>query len=625
MIVYQETVGTFINQCRLGIIADEVEKRIRADHIGAGGDSEFNSWKRSLPTLASILDDKDIDSNIDVAIEYKLVTSQARVDFIVYGKDANDKDTLISIELKQWSSAKQSNLPCYVLANIAGDIIKDHWHPSYQAYNYKNILKAFNEYIYENNVQLESCAYCHNMPQVYSFLMENDKLYPLIKSSPVFLKGDEIKLKDFIKKYVSKPHKELLYMIDDSKVRPSEEFSKMFLDAIAGNQMFSYDDEQSYSISKVIGEVNEAIKYGIRRTIIIKGGPGTGKSVVAINILGQLLHPEDGSKSKNACYVTANYTPREVFSENLIQGDYKKKAIDVLFKKMSSFVKSCEFDYDCIIVDEAHRAFKWKFGYGVKKDQDMIDRLFYASRVNVFFIDENQTVSKHDFLTEDIIKQYAAKYHSTVIEGERLHLTSQFRCLGGENYIAFINSFLGYDNNDTRLIKSQYDFKVFTNPTEMQQAIYEKGKNNKNSRIVAGYTHEWISRGHPDNEIDDYDIVLDNGFKMKWNKLQDKSYLNDDSQFDRVGCVHTIQGVDLDYCGVIIGKDLIYRDGKIVFDKTKNAHSDTDSGIRTADQKEAEIRIRNSYKVLLTRGIKGTYVYCEDKALGEYLLSLINR
>ena len=180
----------------------------------------------------------------------------------------------------------------------------------------------------------------------------------------------------------------------------------------------------------------------------------------------------------------------------MVAGDYKKTAIRNVFKKMSSFTNSSQFDYDCIILDEAHRGFTWKFGYGVGRDVDMIDRLFYASKVNVFFVDEDQVVTKDDYLTAAVIKKYAAKYGSTVIEGDELSLKSQFRCIGGENYIAFINSFLGYNQDNVHLEKSQYDFRVFDSPSAMRDALFAKQNDKGVSRIVAGNTYEWNSVGH---------------------------------------------------------------------------------------------------------------------------------
>jgi DUF2075 family protein len=626
MVIYQENVGTFIRHCVTNQIATILKDKVKTLGLGAGSPSEFNSWAHSLPVVAGLLDKAQVDPQIDVALEYKLDVSKGRIDFLIYGQDEKSQDNVVVVELKQWSQVKKSNLQNEVLTDVALGNVTDTLHPSYKANSYASTLREFNVFVYQNHIPLESCSFCHNMPtDAYSWLMKDDQLFPFVDFSPAFLKGDEEKLMEFIRKYVRKPHKQLLYEIDASEIRPSKEFSDMLYGALKGNPFFTYDEEQALSVSCILKEVREAAKTHQRKTIIIKGGPGTGKSVVAINALGNLIHPNDGQAHLNACYCTGNYTPREAFSEILVDGDYKKSSIRELFKTTSAFTKSSECDFDCILVDEAHRAFKWKFGCGVKRDIDMIDKLFYASRVNVFFIDEDQTITTRDYLTADLIRSYAKRYGSQVIEGDDLTLKSEFRCLGGERYIAFINDILGYTHESVHYQKSKYDFQLFDSALKLQKAVYEKNREYGNTRIVAGYTHEWISKKDPEGiDPNDYDIVLDDGaFKMRWNKLQTKSYINDETQYDRVGCVHTVQGIDLNYCGVIIGKDLLYRDGHLVFNQAANARSDHDSGIRNADPSLAERLIRNSYKVLLTRGIKGTYLYCEDKALSEAIKAKI--
>jgi len=570
--------------------------------------------------MAKVLNDQDIDKNIDISIEYKPTIQKNRIDFLIYGKNDRDEDNVIIVELKQWSSVKNSNLESHVFTEGGGGY-SDYWHPSYQAYNYLNILKSFNEFIYMNKVNLSSCSYLHNMPDSYDYLLEDIKKYPIVEKSPVFLEGDNegIKLRNFIKRNVKRQNKKLLYEIDGSNVRPSADFSKMVVNAIEGNPFFTYDDNQAYAVSTTVAEVNNAINNHERRTIIINGGPGTGKSIVAINILGKLLNSNGENPRRNACYCTSNYTPKTVYSELLRNNDYKISAIDELFKGLSCFSKSPEFEYDCILLDEAHRAYNWKYGCGVKKNVDMIDKLFYASRVNVFFIDENQTIEKNDSLTIDLIRQYAKKYNSKVIEGNRLDLTSQFRCLGGEDYISFVNALLGYSDEKIFYNKTKYLFKVFDDPEEMKKQIVKLNENYSPSRVVAGFTKEWISK----KDDTKYDWELNNGsFVMKWNKKSTKAYINDPTSIDRIGCIHTIQGVDLQYCGVIIGKDMIYRNGKVIFDVQQNVEFSTKNAKRVyLVQEECEKYIRNAYKVLLTRGIKGTFVYCEDEALNKFIQS----
>lgn len=556
MIVYENTIGDFINQCNNQVISDIVYQSTKNKGFGVST-GEIRSWSNSLPFVANALNDDEIDQEINVAIEYKLHTTKNRVDFIIYGKDQYSHENIVIVELKQWSTVKDSNKPNYVYTDGGGGE-KDYFHPSYQAYRYQNIMEGFNSFVQDNHVDVKSCSYLHNMDNIYEFILDNKERYPFIEEYPVFLKDDELKLRNFVKKYISKSNRKLLYEVDNARIRPSGDFSNLMYKALQGQPIFSLDDEQASSVNTIVYETKHAIDHQQRRTIIIKGGPGSGKSIVAVNALGQLIHPND-AKPYNVAYCTTNFTPRTLFSELLIGNDYKKSAIKELFKPLATFSRASEFDYDCILLDEAYRAFTWKFGQGVKREVDMLDKLFYASRVNVFFIDEDQMVTKDDYLTIDRIKEYANKYHSKIIEDGELCLSSQFRCMGGQEYISFVNSILGYNNNKMKYnLSNNYEFRVFDTATEMWNAIHDKQDKYPLSRLLAGYTHNWISQ--KDDSL--YDFLLDDGmFKMKWNKKVAYSYINDPEQNDRIGCIHTIQGVDMQYAGVIFGKDIVYRDG----------------------------------------------------------------
>ena len=287
------------------------------------------------------------------------------------------------------------------------------------------------------------------------------------------------------------------------------------------------------------------------------------------------------------------------------------------------------------MIDEAHRIFDFKPGVGIRTGTHVLDDIIRGSRVTVFFIDQDQAVTTTDFANIDRIKEAAERMHSKVIEGKELELKTQFRVTGGETYISFIKSFLGYGQEITSYHPDKYEFKVFDSAAEMQKAVREKddlfNQNRTVSgkcRMVAGYTYEWVSKGQY-RDGPDYDIVLDEGtFKAKWNLRcsqvgNNYSWLNDPDSVDEVGCIHTCQGLDLNYCGVIIGKDLQYRDGKLLYCKDQIAHSDRNSGIRGSDDETAARLIRNTYHVLLTRGMLGTYVYCEDEGLREHLKEMI--
>ncbi|HBX25007.1 MAG TPA: hypothetical protein DEF61_01790, partial [Firmicutes bacterium] len=251
---------------------------------------------------------------------------------------------------------------------------------------------------------------------------------------------------------------------------------------------------------------------------------------------------------------------------------------------------------------------------------------------------------KDDYATIEIIKDLAKECRSQLIMGPELELTSQYRVQGGAEYIEFIKSFLGIRNGiSTYNSCNSYEFKVFDNPNEMFDAIktkdtesrikqsLEEGKTsyasfNGRCRVVAGYTYEWKSNPSIRDGVNDVIIEKDH-FAKKWNLrygsgLRAYSWADDPDSIDEIGCIHTCQGVDLDYCGVIIGKDITYENGEIVFHKEAHPKSDL-AGIRNASDADAKTWIENTYYVLLTRGIRGTYVYCEDDALREYLKSKI--
>lgn len=650
MIIYRQSVENFINSCQiLNVdgeciqIGNEIATAMRNAGISSFGDSQEKAWRRSLPFVAHALEKSAIDRNVDVAIEYKINQQKTRIDFLIYGMDDFGNKNVIIVELKQWSTASSSKKPEYVFAQVSHGNYEDHWHPSYQALNYANSIKNFNVYVRETPINLYSCSYLHNMEEENSILLEDEISFPLVKSNPCFLKDDTQKLIDFMEKYVKHQASGMLYQIDNSNLIPSDLLAHMLRDALKGNDFFSYDEAQRNAVSTIIAEVEDAKEYGYKKTIIVKGGAGTGKSVVAINTLGKLLNRGHGKTPFNCAYFTANSSPRVLYQDELIKEDYTKNDIKVLFKNPQILDKCKINDFDCGIFDEAHRIFDFKGGTGLTKDSHILEKTIIGCQVSVFFIDEDQAVNVDDYATIDRIKELAKKHHSKVIMGPDLELTSQFRCLGGETYTSFIKSLLDYnsDNLKFNIKQNKYDFKVFDSPKEMFDAIKEHDLKEQERiclrdgklfndfsvsgkcRLVAGYTHNWISKGE-DRNGPSFDFEYSDGYKVKWNlyKKGEYSWANDPMSVTEIGCIHTSQGIDLNYCGVIIGKDMTYKDGTIQINTETHPSMDR-SFFKNTDRELVKKIIRNTYYVLLTRGIKGCYVFCEDKALNEHLKSLI--
>ncbi len=476
--------------------------------------------------------------------------------------------------------------------------------------------------------------------------MRDVSLFPFIPDSPSFLEGDALKLRAFVEKYVSKRCHEILFEINKARTIPSDDFAKLMRDALRGNQMYTLDMGQSNALTTIVDAVKEADYYNQKKTIIIKGGAGTGKSIIAINALGQLNSPKKKSERITTMFVTVNAAPKKVLYNGLRRGKaFTADSLKQLFKYPTAFANRPNNEIPCLLIDEAHRVFRMKNGVGLKSGTDMLRELINVAKVSVFFIDDNQAVTADDYVTIDRIKKTAKECHSQVVMGPELELTGQYRVQGGAEYIEFIKSFIGIKNIiSTFNTDNTYEFKVFDNPNKMfdeikkldtasrkQQAIAD-GKSefdisdyNGHARVVAGYCYEWKSDPTIRDGVDDVIIPM-YGFAKKWNLrygsgLTAYSWADDPLSIDEIGCIHTCQGIDLDYCGVIIGKDVTYENGKIVFHKKEHPGTDL-AGIRTATDTDAETWIKNTYYVLLTRGIKGTFVFCEDKALNDYLKSL---
>ncbi|HPG43163.1 MAG TPA: DUF2075 domain-containing protein, partial [Acholeplasmataceae bacterium] len=480
-------------------------------------------------------------------------------------------------------------------------------------------IEHYNEYVQKEKIDLHPCCYLHNYKEEYRQELDNYLYHDIIKQSPMYLKRDVKKLREFISQYVKKSDQgKTLYQIEHGKIRPSKILQDSLVSMIKGNKEFYMIDEQKVVFSTIKKLVENAIKTNEKYTIIVEGGPGTGKSVIAINLLAEF-------KSYLVNYVTKNAAPRNVYFAKMRQGDYKLAYVKNLFKGSGAYIDTKSNQFDCLIVDEAHRL-NQKSGMFMNLGENQIKEIINASKVSVFFIDEDQIVTTKDFGSIKEIEKQAHLLGSKVFTGSDFKLTSQFRCNGSDGYIAFLDHVLGvretanYDGFDL-----DYDIKVVDDPNLMREELRKKNLIQNKSRMIAGYCYEWVTQKNSSD--DTYDIELENGFKAKWNFSSTNTWAIDEDSFDQVGCIHTAQGLEFDYVGIIIGQDMVYRDGKVLTDFTKRAKTDASlKGIKSSKNVELADRIiRNTYKTLLSRGQKGCYIYCEDIQLREYLRHMIGK
>ena len=616
MIIYSGTLKQFSNDVLLGIIADRIEECFAQNGFNHHNDAEYRAFNNSLMVMNNVLcNNSGINQDIHVAIEYQIPLTSKRVDFLVTGYDDDGKENVVIVELKQWEECSATSRDDVVTTYVGG-AIRAVAHPCYQAYSYAKAIESFNETVREKKISLHPCAFCHNFKEEHANQIRHSKYQAAIDLAPLFLKKDQLALRGFVKQFITKPDNgEILYTIENGKIKPSVALQDAIASLLKGNQVFTMIDEQQVAFATIKKLVETTIDSEKKHTVIVQGGPGTGKSVIAVNLLSHLIN-----KGYNVEYVTKNAAPRNVFISELVRKEYSKRYIENLFKGSGSFVDCKNNLFDCLLFDEAHRLNE-KSGLFQNKGENQIKEIIKASKISVFFIDEDQVVTTKDIGSVDEIIKWAEKLGSEVHVGEDLVLASQFRCGGSDGYLAFLDNLLGIrETANIDLYDIDYDIRVFEDPNLMRDELRKLNQKNNKARMLAGYCYNWVSKSNPDV----FDIELKNGFKAQWNFSGTATWAIDEDSFEQVGCIHTSQGLEFDYCGVIIGKDLVYRDGQVIPDPKQRAK--TDQSLRGCkDPLLAKRIIRNTYKTLLSRGQKGCFVFCEDTALTAYIKKTLKK
>ena len=616
MIVYHANKRQFLDDVFNDTIADDIDNAFFA-HLGRRtSPNEKRSWKNSMQYMYRVMDTDLLPDDAGVAIEYQIPLTSKRIDFLIGGKDGTGQKNMVIIELKQWEKARFTDKPDLVVTRFEHGEAETS-HPSYQAWSYAYMLANYNSAIQEQDIHLDPCAYLHNY-QLDAVIRDTRFDYYLGKA-PVFLKNEAGALQRFIAKRIKKGAKDdLLWLIENGKLRPSKQLADSLVSMVKGNPEFVMIDEQKVVYENALDLARKS-QLGQKHVLIVQGGPGTGKSVLAIQLLAEL------TKEGIACqYVSKNAAPRDVYTAKL-SGSFRRSFINNLFVGSGSFIDCQSNLFGALIADEAHRLNE-KSGLYANRGDNQIQEIVQASRFSVFFIDDRQRVHVKDIGSTRTIKAIAEQCGAIV---NVMKLESQFRCNGSDGYLSWVDNALQItETANISLSSDDYDFRVFDSPTALFNAIVEANRERNKARVVAGYCWEWHK-----NDMSTPDIVIpEHQFAKKWNlAAEGNMWILGDNSVQQIGCIHTCQGLELDYVGVILGPDIRYENGCIVTDVT--IHPQADSAVRglkslvkkgnlKAKQLSDEI-IKNTYRALLTRGMKGCYVYCCDVALSNYLKGLL--
>ncbi|MEG0240903.1 DUF2075 domain-containing protein [Pseudomonas sp. WS 5412] len=615
MIVYAATKQQFLKDSDNDDIEDVILRHFKEATGKKVGASEIRSWQGSLTYMAKVLRDDGLPNSAGLAIELHIPQSSKRIDFLLTGRDENQAKNAVLIELKQWSKASATTKDAIVKTTLGGGLVET-IHPSYQVWSYAALLEGFNEAVYDKSIEVRPCAYLHNY--VSDGVIDSAHYEAYTSKAPLFLKGPEelAKLRSFLKKHIIHgDNKEVLYELANGKIRPSKALAEALSGLMKGKPEFVLIDDQKSIFESALAAASEA-SVEAPKVLIIEGGPGTGKTVLAINLLVRLTALKLLSK-----YVSKNAAPRKVYESKLV-GTVKRSHFSNFFSGSGAFIDTEPNTYGALIVDEAHRLNEKSGLYG-NLGENQIKELIESAKCSIFFIDEDQRVTLNDIGSKQAIRAFAKAKGATV---EEYILSSQFRCSGSDGYLAWLDDVLGIHATANPLLDtSEYEFKVFDSPQAMHAAIEQKNHGNK-ARVVAGYCWSWLSK----KDSKAADIVIGNDYARQWNLDQDGSlWIIAENSIEQVGCIHTCQGLEVDYIGVIIGPDLVVRDGQVV--TSPHERDKHDKSIRgwkklmkeqpALAQQETDLIIKNTYRTLMTRGMKGCYLYCTDQETAQYFES----
>lgn len=617
MIIYSGSKSDFMTEVEEDSIAYNIRDSILKKMHRKTSDAEFRSWVNSLEYMYKVLNDNEIPQNSGVAIEYNLPNTAKRVDFLVSGYDENRSANVVIIELKQWQKLDKVDGLDGLVETYTGGANRRVVHPSYQAWSYAEMIKDYNEYAQIADVGLWPCAYLHNYMREDDDPLDDPIYQEYLDDAPAFTKGDVKKLREYIKNVVVEGDDggEILYEIDNGRIKPSKSLQDAIVGMLESNPEFNLIDDQKVIFERIMELSRRCEKDGKKRTLIATGGPGTGKTVIAINLLARLTQ-----EGVFAQYCSKNSAPRTVYARKL-KGHRTKSSIDNMFKGSGAYVDAPENAVGVVLADEAHRLNE-KSGLYSNLGINQVHEIIRAARLSVFFIDESQRVTVNDIGSVSAIKQWAA------IDGSEVHmeaLTSQFRCNGSDGYLAWLDDVLDiHETANYNLDGINYEFIVFDTPQEMRQKVLKRNEGSNRSRILAGYCWNWPKAGRADTNVHEIEI---GDFGISWNLDGGEAFAISESSVNEAGCIHTTQGLEFEYVGVIIGDDLRYEENHLVTDFTKRAKTDQSiRGLKKMSkenpeqaQKLADEIIKNTYRTLMTRGMKGCYVYATDEGLREYL------
>ncbi len=594
---------------------------------GTTSESEIRSWRNSLTALAKVVDESGLQQS-GVAIELRLPLTDRRIDSCLVARDGKGQPHVVLVEMKQWESAAPSMYPDNV---VVGN--RELLHPSVQAASYAAYLRDSHSAFTEQQFRLSPCAYIHNMPPAGGNAIRGTQYAGAIREAPFFVQGEEPTFGAFLSESLGGGDGfELLPPLVAGRYSPSKKLIDGIAKSLRESPVWTLLDEQRLAFNIVRGMVEKAVPRKEKAVIIVLGGPGTGKSVIAADLVVALA---SGGEYR-VCHATGS----KAFTTNLRAIGPRGAA--AVFQYFNNFrhKNTEENGLDIIVCDEAHRIRETSNDRRTKKtlrsEISQVRELIRAARISVFLLDERQNVRPGEIGT------YAAIEDGARLEGvpiRKIELAGQFRCNGCSPYIEWVDALLFDEPTKPGgwFAGGDYDLRIFDSVEKMEDAILSQVARENTGRLVAGFCWPWSDPRKDGSLAEDVQI---GPWKRAWNEKSAEQcrpprtqpppnrhpyylWATQPERIREIGCIYSAQGFEFDYCGVILGNDLVWRDG-VRWVASKDASCDRAILNSRLEQKELKDLLCHTYRVLLTRGIKGTFVYSTDFDTREFLRSLLS-
>jgi DUF2075 family protein len=573
--------------------------------------AEVRSWQRSLPILAQDLVDAGLP-DIEVILEFQLPLTSQRADVVLAGAHPRTgRSSFVVVELKQWTRVRVWEADPDLI-EVDGQPGGPKLHPVLQVRGYCSYIVDFTRSLQGDDDAVAGAAYLHNATT-------HEEVADLFRHRPdahgqLFTGANRGEFHRFLRSRLdpSVPGAPFADELLRSAVAPSKQLLAVAAEEVQSREQFVLQDQQELAFKLVMHEVAQAQRGDHKAAVIVSGGPGSGKSVIALSLLGELAR-----QGRSVLHATGSRS----FTQTLRRvAGRRSPRVQKMFKYFNQFMEAEPNGLDVLILDEAHRIRETsEFRYtraSQRTGRPQVDELLSAARVPVFLLDQNQVVRPGEMGAIDAITAAAEA------RGIRVHhvaLDEQYRCGGSAEYVDWVESLLGLRDAPARSWEPDDRFQVVVldSPLEVEQWIRSKAADGYSARMTAGYCWRWSDPLADGSLVSDVAI---GAWSMPWNVKGDRRvgeappsalWATEAGGINQVGCVYTAQGFEYDWNAVIIGPDLLWREGRFISNRSANRDPEFRSAKSVGDP-DFDSLVRNVYKVLLTRGMIGTAIYSTD-------------